>query len=307
MENNKSSFNHLGHYVCECGKEFTSSQSFNGHKSNCLVHRQSTGTMDEWIKTKEKRKVAYKNTFKKKAEIRNNAELEQWISEQHTCEKCGRLMTEKFGSGRFCSRSCANSHEQTEEINSKRRKTLTRQRFCCICGCAIPSDKTGKTCSIGCQEELIIRSSSEKIRESEKNRELLLVETRKFLDSIIESDKTTEQLLMELDDDGKIRQRYANKKFNAKKDGIMCDLTLHQYCSLIEIAGVKSSDLGFSKSSSGKKYVLARYNDQGNYTWGNCRFITQKENAAERNKTIEETTFGIIAGIRKLEEKKNQN
>lgn len=25
-------------YRCECGKEFTDSQSFNGHKSHCRIH-----------------------------------------------------------------------------------------------------------------------------------------------------------------------------------------------------------------------------------------------------------------------------
>ena len=34
-------------------------------------------------------------------------------------------MTEKYGSGRFCSRSCANSHVQTEEVNLKRHNTVT--------------------------------------------------------------------------------------------------------------------------------------------------------------------------------------
>ena len=26
-------------YICECGKEFDNSQSFNGHKSHCKVHQ----------------------------------------------------------------------------------------------------------------------------------------------------------------------------------------------------------------------------------------------------------------------------
>ena len=30
-------------YVCECGKIFTNSQSFNGHKSNCKVHIEAKG------------------------------------------------------------------------------------------------------------------------------------------------------------------------------------------------------------------------------------------------------------------------
>lgn len=30
-------------YMCVCGKELFSSQSFNGHKSRCNTHRQSVG------------------------------------------------------------------------------------------------------------------------------------------------------------------------------------------------------------------------------------------------------------------------
>ena len=36
-------FNHQGKYICECGREFISSQSFNGHKSNCKIHAEAIG------------------------------------------------------------------------------------------------------------------------------------------------------------------------------------------------------------------------------------------------------------------------
>lgn len=81
-----------------------------------------------------------------------------------------------------------------------------------------------------------------------------------------------------LDDDGKLKQKYRNKRANARKEGLECELSFDEYCTLVESAGLKSSDLGFS----GKKYVLARYGDMGNYTLGNCRFILQSENAAEK-------------------------
>lgn len=35
------------------------------------------------------------------------------------CEKCGKLVTEKFGSGKFCSRKCANSHKMSEDTKLK--------------------------------------------------------------------------------------------------------------------------------------------------------------------------------------------
>ena len=47
-------------------------------------------------------------------------QLNIWLAEQHKCEHCGRVMTEKFGSGHFCSRACANSREFSEETKQKK-------------------------------------------------------------------------------------------------------------------------------------------------------------------------------------------
>ena len=84
---------------------------------------------------------------------------------------------------------------------------------------------------------------------------------------------------IELDDDGKLYNKW-RRKWDTDKYGLNkgFDLTFEQYCLLVKEAGLKSSQLGFN----GDGYVLARYNDEGPYTWGNCRFITQKENLAER-------------------------
>ena len=46
------------------------------------------------------------------------------------CEKCGKLVTKKFGSGKFCSRKCANSHIQTNEQNKRRSETLRNTIQC---------------------------------------------------------------------------------------------------------------------------------------------------------------------------------
>lgn len=89
----------------------------------------------------------------------------------------------------------------------------------------------------------------------------------------------------ELDDDGKLMRRWRNKCVNALAEGIKCELSFDQYCQLVKEAGLKSSQLGFT----GEGYVLARYNDAGNYTIHNCRFITQKENSDEKNSRI----FGV--------------
>lgn len=87
---------------------------------------------------------------------------------------------------------------------------------------------------------------------------------------------------LELDDDGKLIRHWRNKCVNAKKEGLECKLTFDEYCQLVKKAGLKSSQLGFT----GDGYVLGRYNDEGDYTIENCRFITQKENNDEKNERI---------------------
>lgn len=87
-----------------------------------------------------------------------------------------------------------------------------------------------------------------------------------------------DNLISKIDDDGKLLRKYRNKCYNAKKEGLKCELTFEEYIRLVNDAGLKSSDLGFT----GKKYVLARIGDTGNYKFGNCRFITQKENVHEK-------------------------
>ena len=81
-----------------------------------------------------------------------------------------------------------------------------------------------------------------------------------------------------IDDDGKLYRRWLNKGINAKKENIEFDLTFDEFVSLVDDAHLKSSQLGYK----GEKYVLARFGDKGGYTIDNCRFITQKENAAEK-------------------------
>ena len=85
--------------------------------------------------------------------------------------------------------------------------------------------------------------------------------------------------LEDVDDDGKLRKKYNRKKGNAKHtQHIEFKLSFQDYVNLAYEAGLKSSDLGYK----GKGYVLGRYHDTGAYEVGNCRFITQDENIAER-------------------------
>lgn len=53
-----------------------------------------------------------------RARAEANARI-QWMLEKHLCECCGKLMTEFYGSGRFCSDYCAHSRNHTEDSRIK--------------------------------------------------------------------------------------------------------------------------------------------------------------------------------------------
>lgn len=140
-------------YICDCGKEFSNGTSLGNHKRMCpIYHMNKYGTLEHlnnFIHKREQSKIEYKQS-----------KLQQWISEQHTCKNCGKVMTEFFGSGIYCSRSCANSREHTEESRKKTSNSLHKtiklkrialglsetqeQRFCAICDCPIDiNNKSG--------------------------------------------------------------------------------------------------------------------------------------------------------------------
>ena len=162
-------------YICECSKIFDSPQSFNGHKSNCETHLKAIGKWEARQLSREqsasKIGLSVSKFRKSQKDLKNN----QWISEKHTCEKCGKIMTEKFGSGRFCSRACANSHKHSETTKNNisigvkltapkasiTKNTLLKTKYynnpkiCKVCGNIIPYDIRGRiTCSETCYRQL---------------------------------------------------------------------------------------------------------------------------------------------------------
>ena len=48
----------------------------------------------------------------------------------YTCEKCGKITEEKFGSGRFCSRACANTRTHSAETKERIRQGINKQTIC---------------------------------------------------------------------------------------------------------------------------------------------------------------------------------
>ena len=162
-------------YFCECGKQFTSSQSFNGHKSSCKIHQiHKHGSLDFYKESRKRATLSQQQTAKELQKIKEQQLLEIWIAEQHQCECCGKVMTEKYGSGRFCCRACANTRKHSEETKNKIAKTIsslsgqiqTKRKkvkrhfnkksqyeyekspaYCTICGKKLPYEKRKyKTC-----------------------------------------------------------------------------------------------------------------------------------------------------------------
>ena len=119
------SFDPEGTYKCVCGKEFQTANSFNGHKSHCKEHQtQKHGSLEFYNQIRQDNSIKQSNTQKITADLKKQKKLYLWIAEQHQCECCGKVMTEKYGSGRFCCKACANTRKHSEETKNKIRESL---------------------------------------------------------------------------------------------------------------------------------------------------------------------------------------
>lgn len=115
-------------YKCECGKEFNNSQAFNGHLSQCFIYYKNAGREDDYYAMRSKQRTSIKANAAIKREAKLQEAEDTWVAEKHVCEKCGKVMTKKFGSGRFCSRACANSRDRSEETKLKTSMTLLKAK-----------------------------------------------------------------------------------------------------------------------------------------------------------------------------------
>ena len=73
------------------------------------------------------------------------------------------------------------------------------------------------------------------------------------------------------------RYRTNNKRIDREGNPIRFDLKVADMRYLLEEAGISIWDVG----AGDDKYCLARNNDLGSYTIGNCRWITNRENSDE--------------------------
>ena len=122
-------------YKCVCGKQFNSSYAINGHKAGCLVYLSTkTSNARELLNDRYSRSSkSCKLVMKRKSDeisLKHKHEIEVWISEQHKCEKCGKIMTEYYGSGRFCSSYCARGFSN---YKPDRRTVVVTDFKCDIC------------------------------------------------------------------------------------------------------------------------------------------------------------------------------
>jgi len=117
-------------FKCECGKEFENAQSYNGHKSHCKAHYLAKyGSLEQYNKNEANCKKRVENAGKAYNAKRIQAAIDKaanWVKEKHTCEKCGKVMTQKYGSGRFCSEACSHSHIITDNQKQKLRETIAK-------------------------------------------------------------------------------------------------------------------------------------------------------------------------------------
>lgn len=169
----------MKNYQCICGAIFDNAQKFNGHKSHCKIHQQNKyGTLNNYnIRMQQcitARRIGYNNYASiiknEKQNIQKNIK-EKWLNEKHKCKTCGKVMTEYYGSGIYCSRRCANTRVLTDNTKQKiscsntNKKYVSKQRKqyqenpkkCCICGSNILYEyRKRKTCSDKCLHQLQI-------------------------------------------------------------------------------------------------------------------------------------------------------
>ena len=133
-------------FHCECGKSFTVAQSFNGHKCHCKEHiiaKNGEIGYQEYLKQQRLKAELVQKARKQKSEIQAKNKLNTWLASNPICQRCGKLMTEKFGSGKFCSRACANKKIHSEltrqKISSSVKKSVAKKqtshskKFCILC------------------------------------------------------------------------------------------------------------------------------------------------------------------------------
>lgn len=154
----------MKNYLCECGLEFDNPNSFNGHKSHCKTHqiKKHGSLVNLNARYSSCTEMAREALNAKRHHLKKMTD-DAWAKSQKICENCGIIMLTKYGTGRFCCRSCANKRSHSSETKNKISKSLSNDRnfshkrakeiyeknpnICIVCKSIIPYDKRHrKTC-----------------------------------------------------------------------------------------------------------------------------------------------------------------
>lgn len=163
--------------MCVCGRSFNSVKSLSAHKASCKIyylHRD--GNLDIYNSRQQNLHKSAKTAAlvrgakqSELAKIRRDTALATWISEQHRCQHCGKIMTEYFGTGKYCGYSCANSRVHSTTTKLKISKSIAefydnasiqykchrypvKLYFCINCNAPIWSSRKQSYCSDSCKQ-----------------------------------------------------------------------------------------------------------------------------------------------------------
>lgn len=64
--------------------------------------------------TRSKKQIDYQNRKNEQFRIKREQDLLDFINSGHRCARCGIVMTEKYGSGKYCSKSCSVTHPHSD-------------------------------------------------------------------------------------------------------------------------------------------------------------------------------------------------
>lgn len=158
-------------YKCQyCRKICKNENSLRNHERLCKLnpnHQEHTGFNYGWTKGLSKET---NEGLRHISESLKKHYYKEFVP--YHCENCGKLVEEKYGSGKFCSKKCASHRNHTEETKRKTSETLKKryniilEKQCVICGNIFQVNKlvSGRrshstTCSEECHKKLVSLNS----------------------------------------------------------------------------------------------------------------------------------------------------
>lgn len=121
MENNNSE----NKYICKyCGKSFKRLKFLSKHVN--ILHLKVTKINVKYELCPICKKQIWVGAYNKHREKCLQKQIEN--SKSYYCGKCGKLVTKKYGNGRFCSERCAKSHKHTDIIKQRIKEGMRNSK-----------------------------------------------------------------------------------------------------------------------------------------------------------------------------------